>query len=280
MADAFGGYSPARAALVERARRDEWIDAEPRAGKVGGAFCLPIRGGESRVMLNFDGSADSVQTLAHELGHAYHNTNLGERTPLQRQTPMALAETASIFCETIMVEAGLAATPADQRLGLLDTDLQGSCQVVVDIHSRFLFERELCTRREQQDLSVAELDDIMLTSQRAAYGDGLDADVLHPRMWAVKGHYFTPFYNWPYTYGLLFGIGLYARYLDDPDRFRSGYDDLLSSTGLADAAGLAGRFGIDVRSTAFWASSLDVLRARIAAFEELALAPDAGRPSA
>ena len=280
VADAFGGYSPALAALVERARRDEWIDAEPRAGKVGGAFCLPIRGGESRVMLNFDGSADSVQTLAHELGHAYHNTNLGERTPLQRQTPMALAETASIFCETIMVEAGLAATPADQRLGLLDTDLQGSCQVVVDIHSRFLFERELCTRREQQDLSVAELDDIMLTSQRAAYGDGLDADVLHPRMWAVKGHYFTPFYNWPYTYGLLFGIGLYARYLDDPDRFRSGYDDLLSSTGLADAAGLAGRFGIDVRSTAFWASSLDVLRARIAAFEELALAPDAGRPGA
>jgi pepF/M3 family oligoendopeptidase len=276
VSDAFGGYSPALAALVDRAARDEWIDAEPRAGKVGGAFCLPIRGGESRVMLNFDGSADSVQTLAHELGHAYHNTNLGERTPMQRQTPMALAETASIFCETIMVEAGLAATPPEQRLGLLDTDLQGACQVVVDIQSRFLFERELCTRREQQDLSVAELDDIMLRSQRAAYGDGIDPDVMHPRMWAVKGHYFTPFYNWPYTYGLLFGIGLYARYLDDPDRFRSGYDDLLSSTGLVDAAGLAGRFDIDVRATAFWASSLDVLRARIDAFEQLARAHGAG----
>src|SRR4029078_6163171 len=226
--------------------------------------------------MNFAGAFDSVQTLAHELGHAYHNTNLAERTPMQRQTPMALAETASIFCETIMVEAGLAATPPEQRLGLLDTDLQGACQVVVDIQSRFLFERELCTRREQQDLSVAELDDIMLRSQRAAYGDGLDAGVLHPRMWAVKGHSFTPFYNWPSTYGLLFGIGLYARYLDDPDRFRSGYDDLLSSPGLADAAGLAGRFGIDVRSTAFWASSLDVLRARIDTFEQLALAEAAG----
>jgi len=268
--DAFGGYSPSLAALVERASRDEWIDAEPRGGKEGGAFCLPIRDGESRVMLNFDGSADSVQTLAHELGHAYHNSNLGERTPLQRQTPMALAETASIFCETIMVEAGLAATPPEHRLGLLDTDLQGACQVVVDIHSRFLFERELCARREQQALSVAELDELMLGSQRAAYGDGLDPDVLHPRMWAVKGHYFTPFYNWPYTYGLLFGIGLYARYLDDPDRFRAGYDDLLSSTGLADAAGLAGRFGIDVRSTEFWSSSLDVLRGRIDTFEQLA----------
>jgi oligoendopeptidase F len=269
--DAFGGYSPALAALVERARRDEWIDAEPRTGKVGGAFCLPIRAGESRVMLNFDGSADSVQTLAHELGHAYHNTNLGERTPLQRQTPMALAETASIFCETIMVEAGLAATPADQRLGLLDTDLQGSCQVVVDIHSRFLFEREVCERRADKTLSAPELCEHMAAAQLATYGDGLDPDVLHPYMWAVKPHYYSSaYYNWPYTFGLLFGIGLYARYTEDPERFRQGYDDLLASTGLADAAELTSRFGIDVRDEAFWTSSLDVVRGRIDEYVTLA----------
>ena len=279
VADAFGGYSSSLAALVERARSDGWIDAEPRAGKQGGAFCLPVRDGESRVMLNFDGSANSVQTLAHELGHAYHNANLAGRTPMQRQTPMALAETASIFCETIMVEAGLAATPADQRLALLDTDLQGACQVVVDIHSRFLFERELCERRERQALSVAELDELMLSAQRTAYGDGLDHHHLHPRMWAVKGHYFTPFYNWPYTFGLLFGIGLYARYQAEPDQFRAGYDDLLSSTGLADAAGLGARFGIDVRSGEFWTASLDVIRARIDAFEQLAVDAVAQPPS-
>jgi pepF/M3 family oligoendopeptidase len=270
---AFAGYSPALAGLVDRASSDGWIDAEPRAGKEGGAFCMPMREGESRVLLNFDGSADSVQTLAHELGHAYHNTNLAERTPLQRQTPMALAETASIFCETIMVEAGLAATPPDQRLGLLDTDLQGACQVVVDIRSRFLFEQQLCERRERQALAVAELCELMLDAQRTAYGDGLDHDALHQYMWAVKGHYFTPFYNWPYTYGLLFGLGLYSRYRDDPDRFRAGYDDLLSSTGMDDAAGLAARFGIDVRDVGFWSASLDVLRARIDAFDELATAP-------
>jgi len=270
--DAFGGYSAGLAALVQRATAEQWIDAEPRTGKQGGAFCLPMRDAESRVMLNFDGSASSVQTLAHELGHAFHNTNLAERTPLQRQTPMALAETASIFCETIMVEAGLALTPAERRLGLLDTDLQGACQVVVDIHSRFLFERELCERRRRQDLSVTELNELMVDAQRQAYGDGLDHDTLHPFMWAVKGHYFTPFYNWPYTFGLLFGIGLYARYQEDPDRFRAGYDDLLSATGLDDAAGLAGRFDIDVRSTGFWTSSLDVLRARIDAFASLAAA--------
>ena len=267
---AFAGYSPVLAGLVERASSDGWIDAEPRAGKEGGAFCMPMRGVESRVLLNFDGSADSVQSLAHELGHAYHNTNLAERTPLQRQTPMALAETASIFCETIMVEAGLAATPPDQRLGLLDTDLQGACQVVVDIRSRFLFETELCERRARQALSVTELCEMMRDAQRTAYGDGLDHDALHPYMWAVKGHYFTPFYNWPYTYGLLFGLGLYSRYRDDPDRFRAGYHDLLSSTGMDDAAALAARFGIDVRDVAFWSASLDVLRARIDAFEALA----------
>jgi pepF/M3 family oligoendopeptidase len=261
--EAFASFSPSLEALASRAIDDAWIDAEPRDGKVGGAFCLPVRGGESRVLLNFDGSFDSVQTLAHELGHAYHNTNLGERSPLQRQTPMALAETASIFCETIVVAAGLADADDAGRLVLLNTDLQGAAQVVVDIHSRFLFESELCRRRATRTLSIPELNEMMLDAQRQAYGDGLDGDAMHPYMWAVKGHYFTPFYNWPYTFGLLFGIGLYARYLDDPDRFRQGYDDLLSSTGLGDAASLAARFDIDVRSTAFWSSSLDVLRGRI-----------------
>ena len=256
---AFGSFSPALAGLVERATREQWIDAEPRDGKAGGAFCLPVREGESRVLLNFDGSFDSVQTLAHELGHAYHNTNLGERTPLQRQTPMALAETASIFCETIVVASGLAGADDGQRLVLLNTDLQGATQVVVDIHSRFLFESELCRRRAVSTLSVDELDAIMLDAQREAYGDGLDQDTAHPRMWAVKGHYFTPFYNWPYTFGLLFGLGLHARYLEDPNGFRAGYDDLLSSTGMGDAATLGARFGIDVRAQEFWASSLAVL---------------------
>jgi pepF/M3 family oligoendopeptidase len=268
--DAFAGFSPQLAGLVERATAEGWIDAEPRDGKATGAFCLPVRDDESRVLLNFDGSFNSVQTLAHELGHAYHNTNLGTRTPLQRRTPMALAETASIFCETIVVAAGLAETPEDERLPLLDTDLQNATQIVVDIHSRFLFELDLCRRRAERTLSVDELNQMMLEAQRASYGDGLDPSALHPYMWAVKGHYFTPFYNWPYTFGLLFGIGLYARYLDDPDRFRTGYDDLLASTGLGQADELAARFGIDVRSTDFWRSSLDVLRGRIDDFTRLA----------
>jgi pepF/M3 family oligoendopeptidase len=268
--DAFSTYSPVLADLVRRAVDERWLDAEPRDGKVGGAYCLPIGGGVSRVLLNFDGSFDGVQTLAHELGHAYHNTNLGQATALQRQTPMALAETASIFCETIMVDAGLAAAGPAERLALLDTDLQGATQVVVDIRSRFLFESELCRRRATRTLSVGELSDLMLDSQEQAYGDGLHPDHRHPFMWAVKGHYYTPFYNWPYTFGLLFGIGLHRRFEEDPERFRAGYDELLASTGLAPAGDLAARFGIDIRSADFWASSLDVLRGRIADFEALA----------
>ncbi len=272
--DAFATYSPRLAGLVATAVADRWIDAEPRGGKVGGAFCMGVTGGVSRVLCNFDGSFDAVQTLAHELGHAYHNLNLGDRTPLQRNTPMALAETASIFCETIMVQAGLAAVGDDAgaRLALLDGDLAGACQVVVDIHSRFLFERALTSEREQGVVSVDRLRTLMLDAQTEAYGDGVDPAFRHRDMWAVKGHYFTAYYNWPYTFGLLFGIGLYAEFQRNPERFREGYDDLLSATGLGDAAGLAARFGIDVRDRAFWTASLDVLRDRIDEFVAAATA--------
>jgi oligoendopeptidase F len=270
--DAFTTFSPALAGLVDRAVDEAWIDAEPRDGKVAGAYCLPVQGAVSRVLLNFDGSLDSVSTLAHELGHAYHNTTLGERSPLQRQTPMALAETASIFCETILVNASLDGADDRTRLALLDTELQASTQVVVDIHSRFLFESELCRRRAARTLSVDELDELMLESQEQAYGDGLEPDARHPSMWAVKGHYYTPFYNWPYTFGLLFGLGLHRRFLDDPEPFRQNYDTLLSSTGLDDAATLAAGFGIDVRDEGFWTSSLATVVERIDAYEALTAA--------
>ena len=270
---AFASYSPTLAALAERAFAERWVDAEAHDGKRGGAFCMPVRGDESRVLLNWSGSFDGVSTLAHELGHAYHNTNLADRTAMQRQTPMALAETASIFCETILVQSGLAAAEGDvaRQLVLLDTDLTGAAQIVVDIHSRFLFEREVFERRVDRALSVHELCAAMTEAQLATYGDGLDPTALHPYMWAVKPHYYgMAYYNWPYTFGLLFGIGLYARFTADPDRFRLGYDDLLSATGLGDAAELAARFGIDVRDEAFWNDSLDVIRGRIADYERVA----------
>ena len=269
--DAFGSFSPNLAGLVDRAIAESWMDVPPREGKVGGAFCMPFVDDRSLVLLNWSGSVESAQTTAHELGHAYHNTQLAGRTPLQKRLPMALAETASIFCETLVVEAGLARLTGAERLSLLDIDLQGANQVVVDIHSRFLFETEVFARRQRRTLGVNELNEIMLQAQNDAYGDGLDQSTAHPHMWVLKPHYYgSHFYNWPYTYGLLFGLGLFAQYHRDPERFRSGYDDLLSRAGMNTAEELGAAFGINVTSGDFWTASLDVLRARMSEYSTLA----------
>ncbi len=268
---AFSDFSPALGNLVDRALDERWIDAPPAEGKSGGAFCMPFVGDRSLVLLNWSGSAESAQTTAHELGHAYHNTTLVDRTSLQKRLPMALAETASIFCETLVVEAGLARLDGADRLALLDIDLQGTNQVVVDIHSRFLFETEVYARRQRRTLSPGELCEMMTDAQAAAYGDGLDQSTAHPYMWLLKPHYYgSSFYNWPYTYGLLFGLGLFARYQDDPDHFRAGYDTLLSRAGMDTAEELGQAFDLDVTDEAFWTASLDVVRARMADYERLA----------
>ena len=266
----FGSYSARMAEFAARVFQGRWIDAEPRPGKEGGAFCSGIRPGESRILMNYDGSVNSLSTLAHELGHAYHNLNLADRTPLQRYTPSTCAETASIFCEALVSEAVLRNATHGERLGVLEAALQRDLLVVVDIYSRFLFESAVFKGRSRRELSVRELNELMLDVQRETYADSLDPEHLHPYMWAVKGHYYGPtFYNYPYTFGLLFALGLYVRYQQDPDSFRAGYDALLSSTGLADAASLAGRFGVDVRSIDFWRSSLDIIRRNITEFEQL-----------
>ena len=272
----FGTYSGRLRGLAERAVRERWVDVGPRPGKQGGAFCMWLREGESRILANYAPSYDGVSTLAHELGHAYHNLNENGLTPLQRGTPMTLAETASTFCETIVREAALARAGTAERLFILEQSLQGACQVVVDIVSRFEFERRVFAARRERELSIDELSRFMLDAQRGTYGDGLDPDALHPYMWAVKGHYYSagrPFYNFPYLFGLLFGLGLYARYREDPDNFRAGYDDLLASTGRADAAELAARCGFDLRAPAFWRAGLDVVRADVDRFEALIAEP-------
>jgi len=269
--NAFGSYGGTLAGLVDRAVDEQWIDAGPRPGKAGGAYCMPFIGDRSLVFLNWSGSAQSAQTTAHELGHAYHNTQLAQRTPLQRSLPMALAETASIFCETLVVEEGLGRLQGRERLALLDTDLQNANQVVVDIRSRFLFETEVFARRQRRTLGVGELNELMLQAQLEAYGDGIDQSTAHPYMWAVKGHYYgSHFYNWPYTYGLLFGLGLYAQYRNDPERFQAHYDDALSRVGMNTAEEVAAIFGFDVGDGAFWTASLDVLRQRIESYDQLA----------
>ncbi len=268
---AFASYGGGLGGLVGRALDESWIDAPPADGKVGGAFCMPFVGDRSLVLLNWSGSVEAAQTTAHELGHAYHNVTLAGRTALQRRLPMALAETASIFCETLTVDHGLQRLDGVDRLALLDTDLAGANQVVVDIRSRVLFETEVFARRQSRTLSADELCELMGQAQNDAYGDGIDQSTAHPWMWLLKGHYYgSHFYNWPYTFGHLFGLGLFAKYREDADLFRRKYDDLLSRAGMDTAEDLASVFGLDITDVGFWTASLDVIRGRINDYEALA----------
>jgi pepF/M3 family oligoendopeptidase len=269
----FGSYSERMRDFAARAFRERWIDAEPRPGKRDGAFCMRLRADESRILSNYEPSFKSVSTLAHELGHAYHNTHLARQPELNRSTPMTLAETASIFCETIVRKAAMASASPAEQVEILEGALMNSGQVVVDITSRFLFEQAVFEGRAARELSVDELCALMRDAQLDTYGDGLDPAALHPFMWAAKPHYYSAgnsFYNYPYMFGLLFGLGLYARYQSDPAGFKAGYDDLLASTGLADAATLARRMEVDIRSIDFWRASLGTIRADVDRFEALA----------
>jgi pepF/M3 family oligoendopeptidase len=272
----FGTFTPRLSAFAARAFRESWIDAEPRPGKQDGAYCMWVQKDESRVFANYKPAFGGMSTLAHELGHGYHNLLLAGRTMLQRDTPMTLAETASIFCETIVRNAALADAErtgdTQSQIEILEASLQGSCQPVVDISSRFLLEQGVFEKRRDRELSVDELNTLMLDAQRQTYGDGLDPNALHPYMWAMKPHYYSAsrsYYNFPYMFGQLFGLGLYARYRQEGESFTARYDDLLASTGLDDTATLARRFGIDIRDAAFWRASLDLIRAEVDRFEEL-----------
>ena len=266
----FGEFSPDLRSFAQRAFDNNWIDAEQRDGKRGGAFCMEVSGvGESRIMCNFDGSLDQVSTLAHELGHAFHNECMvkANKTELQKNIPMTLAETASIMCETIVTSAALKETKNEQEeLAILETQLIGQSQVIVDIYSRYLFEKEVFERREKSELSADELCEIMERCQKETYGDGLDERYLQKWMWTWKPHYYSAelsFYNFPYAFGLLFGTGLYAIYQQRGSAFVEDYKKLLAVTGEGTAADLAARFGIDLRQKSFWQGSLKVIEERI-----------------
>jgi oligoendopeptidase F len=228
---------------------------------------------ESRILCNFDGSLEQVSTVAHELGHAFHNDCQVGKTILQTITPMTVAETASIFNETIITNAALGqAKTSEETLAILEAQLINASQIVVDISSRFLFEKEVFERREKSELSADDFCEIMLRCQKDTYGDGLDERYLHKYMWAWKPHYYSPsfsFYNYPYAFGLLFGTGLYAIYKERGKQFTKDYERLLASTGEGTPAELAATFGIDIGKPDFWQGSLNVVEERIQQYLKL-----------
>lgn len=255
----FYGFSKDMGDFAANAFAHNWIDAEVRKGKVGGAYCIDFPSkGVSRVLSNFTGSFSDVTTLAHELGHAYHHHCIAGLDYQLTHYPMTLAETASIFAENIIMKDVIARCQGFDKLQLLELHLQDSCQVLVDILSRFYFEQSVFQQREKGELSSADFCGLMAQAQEKSYGNGLSSE-RHEYMWAVKTHYYSPdldFYNFPYAFGLLFALGLHAQYQQQGKDFPQVYQNLLRDTGTYSCEEVCRRAGFDIESKEFWAAGI------------------------
>ena len=267
--DAYSSFSPEVGAFIKNALDSHWVDPEAHEGKIGGAYDIFFpKKKESRVMMNWEGTYDSVSTLAHELGHAYHDSVVKNYPSSQRSYPMTLAETASIFGETVIFQEVLKKADKDQQLSLIEAYVQGACQVCVDILSRFYFERSAFEARKDGEVTADDFSAMMLKAQEDTYGDGLG--IKHQYMWAVKGHYYNEgfsFYNYPYAFGQLFALGLFASKDSVPD-FPKHYKEVLSMTGRFEAKEVAAAAGCDIEDKEFWKKGISVISGYIEKMKE------------
>ena len=271
----FKTFSADLAEMTEEFFDKHYIDFYPRKGKVGGAFCanLPMIK-QSRVLTNFTGSLSDVVTLAHELGHAYHGLHIENHRPLNQDYSMPVAETASTFNENIIMNTAIKEASNEEKIALIESQLQDTTQIIVDIYSRYLFESAVFENREQSFMFSKDLEEMMLSAQKEAYGDGLDQSYLHPYMWACKPHYYSTglsFYNFPYAFGGLFSKGLYAIYQEQPEGFVEKYQELLRATTVSSVEDTAKVLGVDVSTPEFWKKALAEVADSIEAF--IALTP-------
>ena len=270
----FGKFDSELHDMVKDAFDNAWIDFFPREGKVGGAFdCAVHSAGQSRVLTNFDGSFSDVVTLAHELGHSFHDRQVYKNSPLNREYSMPVAETASTFNEVLVMNTAIAeCEDRDTKLALIESQLMDSNQIIVDIYSRYLFEASVFANRPTEFLSPERMCELMLDAQKEAYGDGLDESCMHPYMWLCKGHYYSgglSFYNYPYAFGGLFARGIYAKYLEEGKPFVETYKKMLRATGTSTVEDAAKVCGIDLTDVNFWRAGLASIAEQIDVFCEL-----------
>ena len=272
LVEQFSGFDQELADMVAEAFDNAWIDFYPRDGKRGGAFCAGVRSiGESRILTNFDGMFTDVVTLAHELGHAFHNQCIRDHRPLNQGYSMPVAETASTFNECVVMASAIGkAADTDEKLALIESQLQDATQIICDIYSRFRFEKKVFDNREQKFMNADTLCDYMTEAQKLSYGDGLDHSCLHPYMWVCKSHYYGPtYYNFPYAFGGLFARGLYAQYEKEGAAFVPKYKKLLYTTPIATAEDTARVAGIDLTDKNFWRGALQTIADQIDLFCQL-----------
>ena len=270
----FEGFAPDMADMIRRAFDEAWIDFVPKNGKRGGAFCYNLGFiKQSRVLTNYDGSFGDIVTLAHELGHAYHGQQIEDHSALNQNYSMPVAETASTFNETVIMNAALQETDDPKvKMGLLESQLQDTTQIMCDIMSRYWFETAVFEKGREGFLFPDELCKLMHEAQVRGYGDGVDPETLHPYMWVCKGHYYSSglsFYNFPYAFGGLFAAGLYAQYLKEGEAFLPKYRALLHATTVSSVEDVAKMADIDLGNIDFWRSSLEIFKERVEEFLRL-----------
>ncbi|MED1205054.1 M3 family oligoendopeptidase [Heyndrickxia acidicola] len=269
----FREFGDKLADFTEIAFEDRWIEAADRPGKRPGGFCtsFPVSG-QSRIFMTYSGTPSNVSTLAHELGHAFHSYALKDVHALNRSYAMNVAETASTFAEMIVADASLkSAKGKAERIHLLEDKIQRSVALLMNIHARFLFETRFYEERKKGVVSKERLNSLMLEAQKEAYGDSLEE--YHPLFWASKLHFFitgTPFYNFPYTFGYLFSLGIYAKAMNEGKGFENQYMALLRDTGSMKVEELALKhLNADLTQRKFWEDGIKLCIEDVEEFLEL-----------
>lgn len=252
----FGKFGPELQKFSLKAFEKGWIEAEDRPNKRPGGFCtgLPMTE-ESRIFMTYSGSMSNVATLAHELGHAFHTHALRPVHALNRSYAMNVAETASTFAEMIVADAAVKnAQTKDEKIALLEDKVQRSVAFFMNIHSRFLFETRFYDERKKGVVPASRLNQLMQEAQEEGFAGGLKST--HPHFWASKLHFYityVPFYNFPYTFGYLFSLSIYAKALEEGADFEAKYMALLRDTAIMSAEDLALKhLGEDITQQAFW----------------------------
>ena len=269
----FNTFSPKLAEFTEMAFDNEWIEAEDRPGKRPGGFCTSLSvSKETRIFMTYAGTADNVSTLAHELGHGYHQHLMKDLPMINQNYAMNVAETASTFAEMIVADALVkASTDPQEKLALLEGKIQNSIAFFMNIHARFLFETRFYDKRKNGLVSAEELSQLMEEAQQEAFCGALSS--YHPHFWAAKLHFYitdVPFYNFPYTFGYMFSTGLYVRAQQEGATFADKYDRLLQDTGVMTVEELAKKhLGVDLTGPEFWQSAIDLCVADVQEFMEL-----------